>query len=588
MKYLILLIAILVSPLAFGQGGAIQRNYYTTNSTPFYVTTAAGNGTTDDTASIQANIVAMEALGGGVLMFPHGTYKVTATLIINTTNVVIQGEGERTVFQASGDYGDVFYARPDVDPTTPATFTGIQFLNFQINAGATNNRTSGAAIHTKWTHNALISDVRIGSFPPNITNILPFYDGLNMENQANFVARNCQIYVRAHGITDSSHKLAGTGGAGEVGGNYFDGLITGNCNLWGDILNREGTNSVAIWLKGGNGLTNGTGGFQVEQTAVFGFWNGILATGTNREIFIGHAFAADNCRSHGIRIGVNGCTILQMTGAWSAGCGADAVHIDDDTTSGTWNPQVSIVGGTFYATGTNGIYLGAGQSTILGTQVYQQTNGSSIVFGTKYIGFPRIIGGRIESVVNNSDLAALAPTLIIGNTGTQADILDGLDTGFGSSPVARLTNYSAISASSVYSSALTASGQVVADSNKKLVGATITSLAAAFPPVNLAATTNVDCSTAYMFYRSTTNVAIPFQLTNEVSGVSYEIQLFNTGGTATPNVTITASTGHTMSAPNITAAQSITYGSPVANACLRILVTVNGNTNRVDFMDNYK
>lgn len=53
---------------------------------------ATGDGTTDDTAAIQAVITAVAALGGGVVFFPRGTYKVTA-LTVASDYVRLVGEG---------------------------------------------------------------------------------------------------------------------------------------------------------------------------------------------------------------------------------------------------------------------------------------------------------------------------------------------------------------------------------------------------------------------------------------------------------------------------------------------------------------
>lgn len=52
---------------------------------------AAGNGTTDDTAAIQAAITAA-TVSGGTVVFPPGTYRFTATLSM-ATNVNLQGVG---------------------------------------------------------------------------------------------------------------------------------------------------------------------------------------------------------------------------------------------------------------------------------------------------------------------------------------------------------------------------------------------------------------------------------------------------------------------------------------------------------------
>jgi hypothetical protein len=54
---------------------------------------AVGNGTTDDTAAIQAGIDAVSAAGGGTLLFPEGTYIVAGLQI--KASVYLQGSGER-------------------------------------------------------------------------------------------------------------------------------------------------------------------------------------------------------------------------------------------------------------------------------------------------------------------------------------------------------------------------------------------------------------------------------------------------------------------------------------------------------------
>ena len=55
---------------------------------------AAGDGTTDDTTAIQNAIDAAEAAGGGTIYFPRGTYKITATLVANTSAAHLQFLGD--------------------------------------------------------------------------------------------------------------------------------------------------------------------------------------------------------------------------------------------------------------------------------------------------------------------------------------------------------------------------------------------------------------------------------------------------------------------------------------------------------------
>jgi hypothetical protein len=93
---------------------------------------ATGDGTTDDTAAIQAAINAVNAKGGGVLFFPVGTYKVTATILLKPF-VDIKGEvrgewgtGNPGVRFDKRHGNDVFYA----DAAT--AMHGVTFENFHI------------------------------------------------------------------------------------------------------------------------------------------------------------------------------------------------------------------------------------------------------------------------------------------------------------------------------------------------------------------------------------------------------------------------------------------------------------------------
>ena len=62
---------------------------------------AIGDGTTDDTAAIQAAIDAAEAAGGGIVLLPPGTYKVTGALVIDSPGVSVVGIGAPIVVTTS-------------------------------------------------------------------------------------------------------------------------------------------------------------------------------------------------------------------------------------------------------------------------------------------------------------------------------------------------------------------------------------------------------------------------------------------------------------------------------------------------------
>lgn len=62
---------------------------------------ATGNGTTDDTAAIQAAINAA-AVSGGIVFFPEGTYKTVAGVTSTDANVSFKGTGRGSILKAGG------------------------------------------------------------------------------------------------------------------------------------------------------------------------------------------------------------------------------------------------------------------------------------------------------------------------------------------------------------------------------------------------------------------------------------------------------------------------------------------------------
>lgn len=63
---------------------------------------AAGDNTTDDTAAIQAAIDAVEALNGGQVFFPRGTYKITDTLTWMQTSICVMAHNTYVRYVGTG------------------------------------------------------------------------------------------------------------------------------------------------------------------------------------------------------------------------------------------------------------------------------------------------------------------------------------------------------------------------------------------------------------------------------------------------------------------------------------------------------
>lgn len=81
---------------------------------------AVGDGTTDDTAAIQAAIDAVDAIGGGVVRFRARDYKFTSTLTISANYTTLQGEGS---------HATVLSFSPTANDTAIAIGDGVNVIN---------------------------------------------------------------------------------------------------------------------------------------------------------------------------------------------------------------------------------------------------------------------------------------------------------------------------------------------------------------------------------------------------------------------------------------------------------------------------
>ena len=86
---------------------------------------AVGNGTTDDTAAIQAAINALSASGvGGTLLLPAGAYKITQNLSITWPNSTDQNSPGRITIQGDGaDISYIYDYRSDASAATGGAIT---------------------------------------------------------------------------------------------------------------------------------------------------------------------------------------------------------------------------------------------------------------------------------------------------------------------------------------------------------------------------------------------------------------------------------------------------------------------------------
>ena len=114
---------------------------------------AIGNGTTDDTASINAAIAFAISTGGNSVYFPAGNYKVTSTITWTGNGVQLIGEG-RGISKITANFatGDIIYINGSAS-------SGVKQLSITSSVA----KTTGAAIHFANCHNVQATNIGLES-----------------------------------------------------------------------------------------------------------------------------------------------------------------------------------------------------------------------------------------------------------------------------------------------------------------------------------------------------------------------------------------------------------------------------------------
>jgi len=125
---------------------------------------ARGDGTTDDTAAIQAAINTVGAAGGGTILFPEGDYKITDTIFIRYSSITLKGDSEGSAqIVAGSDFIGTGGSIPDTmlqvnDHTATGKLFHIGLQDLTLNSIALTGSTpnSNPAVkclfHANWVH----------------------------------------------------------------------------------------------------------------------------------------------------------------------------------------------------------------------------------------------------------------------------------------------------------------------------------------------------------------------------------------------------------------------------------------------------
>lgn len=214
---------------------------------------AVGDGTTDDTTAIQNAITAAIAAGGSGVFFPAGTYKITAALNVDGSNLYLCGEGAASIIKQFTNTASIFNVG-----SASTQRTGIMFEHLSLAAGIA--KTAGAGIAIQNTVYCGIADLNIaGQF-----RALDIYDkNFGVLLSRSFLLNNVETGIRytstgassaTNGLFIEECVVDNPGGTQPTvaGINWINGagLYAANCELVRQkvgLLINPGTSQGAQW-----------------------------------------------------------------------------------------------------------------------------------------------------------------------------------------------------------------------------------------------------------------------------------------------------------------------------------------------------
>jgi hypothetical protein len=292
---------------------------------PWYIVTnygATGDGTTDDSTSIQSAIDAAEAAGGGVVYFPEGTYQIGTTLVVDNDDVTLRGDsaGASIIRAAAG------LASSDVVQVTSDL---VNVIDLQITSAS--QKTGGVGLSFSTSSYCTVNRVRLNNQ----------YDSIKISSGV--VIRITDVDLRE--TSRNGIWITGTGN------DYFIGKVVADnptANATGSGILIDCTANGATW---------------VEHSDFIHFADGLKiapASGQTEWHFItGCAF--DNSTNDGIVLGGAGGSVygVSFTNSWAATNGRYGLNIGSGVAGVNWN------GGKVITNGEHGVNVGAGSRIVI-------------------------------------------------------------------------------------------------------------------------------------------------------------------------------------------------------------------------------
>jgi hypothetical protein len=239
---------------------------------------AVGDGTTDDTAAIQAAITSAQTSGGRIVFLPNGSYKITSELLISNSGVYLQGEGAGVtkIVATFGNNNIVrFYKAAAFSPSgwggNGFFYGGVSYMTLYSSAGTL---TAGAAIAIDNVSEIDITSVNIKTTYVGVSILNTGFVRLNNIDVANVgldayrvdwtpnvLLNNCSGFQDASAAQACFHIVSGGGFhlTDCISSSYNYGLLVDPatskfvCNLIVNGCDFDNSQSCGIDIDGSNG-----------------------------------------------------------------------------------------------------------------------------------------------------------------------------------------------------------------------------------------------------------------------------------------------------------------------------------------------
>lgn len=254
---------------------------------------AAGNGTTDDTAAVQAAINAVNTAGGGTVLFPEGTYLITPSgspavgltmtgVSAGYQNVTLRGVNNQAAVLKQNAAGTLLQmSGPSTSPSTGATHCKNNVVE---SLGFNGNGFTGPMVQAYYADNLLFRDVFFNNGGSIVVDSAEFWDsrfyncvfGGSGSTTASTDAPN--VYLRNSAASSGFGLSAGTTNMIVFHGCRWEAFLTGALKVAQGPGSSSGVNSVFVTdCKMETSNVNGGSHLSVDSNARAVFVRGLYA-----------------------------------------------------------------------------------------------------------------------------------------------------------------------------------------------------------------------------------------------------------------------------------------------------------------------